>query len=85
MNSGDPTKADAALAYVAALADAVNNGMVVRAVKSEICFRSTITSGQLFDVVQKALAADPEQRDRPAAILTLAAFSIAFPCSSKAP
>ncbi len=83
MLSTDTAQRDAALTYVAALADAINDKLIVPHINSQTCFRSGVTASQLFDVVKQAIENDPNQRDEPADVMVLAAFSIAFPCPAQ--
>jgi hypothetical protein len=66
-------------AYISGVADAIallSKGPSTAAA----CIPTSVSGGQLHDVVVKYLKAHPEKRELKAGSLTISAFSEAFPC-----
>lgn len=56
-----------------------------RRVNSIFCLSGTVTSGQIMDVVVKALAENPESRDIPANTLVITSVLKGFDCDNREP
>ena len=65
-----------ALGYIVGVADALNNA-------DTVCIPTTVTKGQLNDVVHLSLRTNPSMRDLPADLLVLAALGVHWECETK--
>jgi hypothetical protein len=65
-----------ALGYIVGVADALNNA-------DTVCIPTTVTKGQLNDVVHIYLKNRPQIRDLPATILIMLALSEYWACDNK--
>ena len=72
MNEGSSTKRMYALGYVAGVVDSMNRFM--------FCLPSSVTIGQLTDMIHNYLRNTPSERHQPADVIIAKAFGIAFPC-----
>jgi hypothetical protein len=85
MISEDPTKSNGALEYIAAVGDMIIERTAVPQILSQICFPSQLSEGQLNDAVLLGLRSairNGAPLSGPGVFGVLAAFSIAFPCST---
>ena len=65
-----------ALGYIVGVTDVYNDGEL-------LCIPSSVTKGQLNDVVQISLKTNPSMRDLPANLLVLAALGVYWDCAKK--
>jgi hypothetical protein len=72
MDEGSSTKRMYALGYVAGVVDSMNRFM--------FCLPSSVTIGQLTDMVHNYLRNTPSERHQPADVIIAKAFSVVFPC-----